>query len=753
MKDLTNTIFGEYRLLHCLGYGDTTSVYLGEHTYSKALFAIKMLQLQLSPQDVEDFVNEAHLIMRFKHPNIVAAYAYGIEDGIPFFVMDRAPNGTLRQRYPVGTRLSNAEIARYVTQVADALQYIHDQEHLVHCDVKSGNMFLGPNDEVLLGDFGSALVMSASPSMRDEIAGTLEFMAPEQIQGEPCFATDQYALAVVVYEWLCGTCPFTGSVEEIPSQHLYDPPPPLCARVPGLSPAIEAVVFRALAKDPQQRYPSVRAFADALLAVLEPISYPAATPGSFKLIKRSLPPRPEQPTPVLQLPAPTVEVIPLAAASPALPKSTGQLEEAKVSNQEQTLQLKPTNQKKALPLKPKEQVEKTKASDQHAETPPAVAAASAAQVATKASKPASVPATEHRMSRRIAILGLAGLAFALGGDVVAVVRVLHPDARKVPRITLHANKPGSLSAPREQVHLMPPPYIYRGHHQAVKGVSWLTNQYIVSCSLDDTVHIWNSITGATKFVYTQHTVGVKAVAAIPEGVFIASGDSVGAIHVWNARSGIDRFAPLAGGLASAIRSLAWSPDDRFLASASDDSIVSIWDTLLGLRLFAYAGHSGPVLGVAWSPDGRFLASASDDHTVQVWSAIAREQQALLTYRGHTQRAWGVTWSPDGRRIASASQDGTVQVWNATTGTLLARHMVAAGRAETVAWSPNGRLIASGSDDGTVQVWSATTGRLVSNYHQQHSTIWSLAWSPDGQHLAAASSDGTVLVWQIDPHLT
>jgi len=175
-----------------------------------------------------------------------------------------APNGTLRQRYAPGTRLPLPTILSYVRQVADALHYAHEAK-VIHRDIKPENMLVGRRDEVLLSDFGIALIAQTSrQSSTEEVAGTAAYMAPEQIEGRPLPASDQYALGVVVYEWLCGELPFRGTFKEVCTQHLFVAPPSLREKVPLLSASIEQVVMKALAKEPQQRFVDVRAFADAL---------------------------------------------------------------------------------------------------------------------------------------------------------------------------------------------------------------------------------------------------------------------------------------------------------------------------------------------------------------------------------------------------------------------------------------------------------------------------------------------------------
>lgn len=128
--------------------------------------------------------------------------------------MEYAPGGTLRQLYPKGTRLPLQTVVSYVKQVASALQYAHEQR-LIHRDLKPENLLLGPEQQIWLSDFGLALVAHSMRSQSlQQTAGTLAYMAPEQIEGHPRPSSDQYALGVVVYKWLCGNLPFEDSVGE-----------------------------------------------------------------------------------------------------------------------------------------------------------------------------------------------------------------------------------------------------------------------------------------------------------------------------------------------------------------------------------------------------------------------------------------------------------------------------------------------------------------------------------------------------------
>ncbi len=275
MNDRMGHQLGSYRLVRLLGQGGFAEVYLGEHIHLKSYAAIKMLKAFVVDNEAEGFQKEARTIASLQHPHIIRVFDYNIVDGMPFLIMDYAPNGTLRNLYPRGSCVPLPAIISYVKQVAGALQYAHS-EKIIHRDIKPENMLLGRENEVLLSDFGIATMSQSSRySNAQDIVGTVGYMAPEQIQGKSHMASDQYALAIVAYEWLSGGLPFQGSFSEIAVQHMVVPPPSFCGKRPDIAPEIEDVIRTALAKDVHQRFVSVQAFADAL----EQASMPRSGPG------------------------------------------------------------------------------------------------------------------------------------------------------------------------------------------------------------------------------------------------------------------------------------------------------------------------------------------------------------------------------------------------------------------------------------------------------------------------------------------
>src|SRR5437762_2739071 len=261
----------EYRLMSKLGGGGFGTVYLAEHVHERTQAAVKVLDLRLTKaEDFKDFINEVRTIL-LRHSHIVPLIDFGISrDDLPFLVMEYAPEGTLRDRHPKGDRIPLSTIVSYVDQLAAALQYAHDRR-VIHRDVKPENILVRADGTLMVSDFGIAKLMEQSVllSVQTQV-GTPLYMAPEQHLGYPCFASDQYALAVVIYEWITGVRPFQGTAVGLAVQHMHTPPLPPRHHLPTLPEAVESVILRALAKAPENRFEHIRGFADALREAVQP---------------------------------------------------------------------------------------------------------------------------------------------------------------------------------------------------------------------------------------------------------------------------------------------------------------------------------------------------------------------------------------------------------------------------------------------------------------------------------------------------
>ncbi|BCL83561.1 serine/threonine protein kinase [Ktedonobacteria bacterium brp13] len=260
----TGQRFGNYRLMHLVGRGGFADVYLGEHVYLKTQAAVKVLTARFAEEEIAQFRNEARLIMGMDHPHIIRILEFGMQGKVPFLVMPYASQGSLRSIYPKGSCLQLHQVVSYVGQVSSALQYIHDRK-FIHRDVKPENMLVTQGNAIALSDFGIAVMAHSERSLRqtEHIGGTGIYMAPELFDGKPRTASDQYALAIVAYEWLTGAPPFCGSLTQLAYQHALVSPQPLRDQI-RVSLQVERVILRALMKGPLARFSTVQDFARAL---------------------------------------------------------------------------------------------------------------------------------------------------------------------------------------------------------------------------------------------------------------------------------------------------------------------------------------------------------------------------------------------------------------------------------------------------------------------------------------------------------
>lgn len=582
--------FGNYRLIKLLGEGGFAEVYLGEHIHLGTHAAVKVLSTKLADDEIAQFRNEARTIFGLEHSNIVRILEFGMEGLIPFIIMNYAPNGSLRKCHPKGIRLPPEIIVTYVKQIASALQYAHDKG-LVHRDIKPDNMLVGRNQEILLSDFGIALISQSSSYLSTkDVAGTIAYMAPEQIQAHPRPASDQYSLAVVIYEWLSGNRPFHGTYTEIAIKHISAPPPLLCERFPDIPVDVEKVVFTALAKDPSQRFTSVQAFSNALEQAFKKPSigttrltyyghsdtvYTIAwSPHNKHIASAGL----GNTVNVWDTGGNTIwsYLVQTASVNRILWSPNGQLLACGTSS----------GIVYVLDVVTKSEV--LIDGDHYHNVVDLVWSADSKHISSVSHDSAQVWNVRN---------GKCIYTYPLNDDPDCIgIMSWSPDSKHIAYddwfgsviyvidISSKSNIP-KFSLPYENLllTLTSPPAMNHDdiddslpYENPLLTLTWSPNGMLFAFSTNEIIHILDVITETIYRTYSGHT--------------------------------------------NQVITLAWSPDSKKIASADNRGSIQVWDITTGNHIYTSQSHSTGVLAIAWSPDCACIASASHDQ-VQVWQTV------------------------------------------------------------------------------------------------------------------------------------
>jgi serine/threonine protein kinase len=268
MSDLAGKMLGPYQIVSVIGQGGMGIVYKALQPSLNRYVAIKVLPSYLAQDEdfVQRFRHEATIAASLQHPNILNVYDVGQEDHLHYIVMQLLEGCTLAQLLEREKVLPLARTARIISQMASALDCAH-QHQLVHRDVKPSNIFVGPGDHATLMDFGIVKALSGTRLTRTGVTvGTPEYMSPEQIEGQVLdHRSDLYSLGVVLYQMVTGRAPFVADTpNSVLYAHVHKPPVPPSQLNSSIVQPVEAVVLKALAKDPQARYQSGAEMAAAL---------------------------------------------------------------------------------------------------------------------------------------------------------------------------------------------------------------------------------------------------------------------------------------------------------------------------------------------------------------------------------------------------------------------------------------------------------------------------------------------------------
>ncbi len=273
-----------------------------------------------------------------------------------------------------------------------------------------------------------------------------------------------------------------------------------------------------------------------------------------------------------------------------------------------------------------------------------------------------------------------------------------------------------------------------------------SGQYWAAGSKQGQVRIWRKPDEILLRVWQADPDIVISLAFSPNERTLATGTLNGSLKLWDVERGTLLWSSWQ---RKGTTALAFAPDGGLLASGGRDATVRLWDPQLG-TLVEEVPHPGPVFSLAWSPDGRSLASGDFAGTIRIWqrqpSAPAGGMQTL---EGHRDWVRGLAFAPDGSRLASASWDGTLKLWEPESGRCLQTLEEHTGRVQTLAFSPDGDTLASGSWDTTIRLWDGQDGTLRAVLQGHSGIVYSLAFTSDSRRLLSGSDDGTLRLWDVE----
>jgi WD40 repeat protein/serine/threonine protein kinase len=781
---------GHYEVLEVVGRGGMGIVLKAFDEALHRVVAIKVLAPQLAAVGSarRRFNREARAAAAVSHDHVVPIYAIEEASEPPYLVMQFVAGRSLQERIDRTGPLELKEVLRIGMQAAQGLAAAHAQG-LVHRDVKPANILLENGVErVKLTDFGLARAADdASVTASGVIAGTPQYMAPEQARGEAVdHRADLFSLGSVLYAMCTGRPPFRASttmgVIRLVSEQ---PATPVREINPDVPECLVAVIERLHAKDPARRYQSAAEVAEVLGRLLAQAQQPGGLP-------RTVPPPRHLPGPCVKVLAHVLAalfvggllLLSLFLAVALHRWSVGPLKKEAAGVPD------PAALQPGPPAQAEGPVRELRG---HTGWVISVALSPDGRQALSGSHDRTMRLWDVRTGREVH-------RFKDFGEWVEAV-AFSPDGRQaLSGCADHTMRLWEVATGQELK-------CFRGHTAGVRAVAFSPDgRRALSGGKDGTVRLWDATTGKEVRRFEGHGNQVESVAFVPGGRQVLSGGWDQKLRLWDVETGheVRQFE----GHTSGVESVAVSDDGRLALSGGGDATVRLWDLESGKELRQFTGHRGAVNAVAFCLGGRGVLSAGRDGTVRQWERDSGRE--CRRFVGHAEWVFSVACTPDGPYALSGGggglegeqpipgKDFALRLWRLRPEkgppggsaapkvpavritpepppavpagaplndlALVSRPAPVAGvqswtvetahhraAVEDVAYSPDGRWLATACRGGAVRIWESATRRLVRVLVPPSTTArWlrGLAWSPDSRYLATCHNDVEVELWEV-----
>lgn len=629
-SSLTGKTIGRYEIREVIGRGGMATVYKAYHLDLERDAALKVIsQHHTSEQFIKRFEREAKTAGQLQHPHILPVFDHGFFEGHPYIVTAYMNGGTLESLMQKDL-LPLADMIHYIKQVASALDYAHTKQ-LVHRDVKPSNVLLDNARNAFLADFGLVKIEEATTDLTGSaIVGTPHYMAPELIlqEGPPTPAIDIYSLGVTVFELLTTTHPYSGDTPlQVVMQHVNEPVPDLSTRRQDLSSDVSDVVAKAMAKYPEERYPTAMAFAQALEDVL-PYRIPTKVQEDdgrtipLKTLDDQEKVTADQRS-GFQLPVQAIiGVVAVIVVAISLLTSAGALGTLSVAQAEM--------------------VDPYITAGGNAISVSGIALSHDGALCAAAGAKNKVIMWDSVTGEKLHELdGLQGtpqaVVFSADGSLVA-------SGSSASEIIVWSSATG------ETVQTL------EGHDDGVMSLVFSPDaSQLLSGSMDGTVKIWELETG--DIVQTIDAgFAVRSAEFSPDLTTVAVAASDSTVTIWDAASG-ELVQALDDGHNADLKSVSFSPDGLILASASEDGAIVLWDLVQGVAISEFSPGNDAMNAMQFAPDGQTLIASGPDGQAMEFSAETGAMQRQFDVDGLD--IVSMTMSKNGEVVAASTAEGEV----------------------------------------------------------------------------------------------